>query len=381
MRDSASIERPIKAIFLAYAVAIAFLTPTSSFAEGPVIRSGETVTVEANQVLEGDFYAIGQTISLSGASEHDVYVAGGAITINAPVAEDLVILGGVVQVHGDVADDVRIVGGEVVIANPVADDVVVLGGTVHILSTATIGGDLIFFGGDVRVDGDITGALYGTGERVRIDAHVGGDVTVRAGDSLTLGDAADVAGNIAYKSRNELIRAQSAVVSGSITRETLIQKSSMTDTQGIVLSVLVLIFSSLSVFFIARSRIERLVTDAWVLYGRSGLIGLGMMLAIPLVAVILMASIIGAVVGIGLLFLYMVVLVATCMSLPIFIGAFFGRLMRKGARLTLFTVMFGVLLTTVLPFIPVLGMFVLFLAFLVIFGTFCLELYRMFRGD
>lgn len=78
---------------------------------GPIIRSGESVSIDADQVLKGDFYAGGASVSISGRAENDVYLAGGTVTVNAPVAEDLVVLGGVVQVHGEVTDDIRVAGG------------------------------------------------------------------------------------------------------------------------------------------------------------------------------------------------------------------------------------------------------------------------------
>jgi cytoskeletal protein CcmA (bactofilin family) len=355
------------------------MMPYMTYAAGPVIRSGETIAVEASQVIEGDFYGFAQSMILSGVSEHDVYVAGGTVTVNAPVAEDLVILSGAAQVHGDVGDDVRIIGGEVTLAKPVANDVVVLGGTVHILSTATIGGDLIFLGGDIRVDGPVAGSVYGAAEKIRIDARVGGDVTIRTSESVTLGDAADIAGNLTYKSSNELTRGQGAVVSGSITRGEIITQTTGADFQSIVLAILMCIFSSLTLFFIARTRIERLATEAWSLYGRSGLIGLGMVLAIPIIAVILMASVIGIVVGFGLLLMYLLLFAITCMALPIYLGTLVERFVRKGSTFSLFTIMIGVFVTVVLPFIPVIGAFLIFLTVLVVFGSLCLELYRVFR--
>lgn len=380
MKEITSIERPDFGLFYTLILGVLLLLPTSLFAAGPVVRSGETVTVEAKQVLEGDFYGLGQTITLSGAAEHDVYVAGGSVTINAPVVEDLVILGGSAQVHGEVKDDVRIVAGEAVLAKPVLGDVVILGGTVRILSTATIGGDLIFLGGDVTVDGPVTGSVYGTSGKVRINAHVGGDVDVRVGESFTLGDAADVAGKVSYKGQNELVRAQGAVVGGTITRESVMPKATMTTVQSIVLDVLILIFSSLTIFFIARERAARLVAGAWSAYGRSGLIGLGMLLAIPIVAIILMASMVGIMVGFALIFLYLLFLGITFMLLPIFLGTFLERLIRGEQKLSLITVVLGIALFTALPFIPFIGSFIILLTVTVVFGSLCLELYRIFRS-
>ncbi len=379
MKEITSIERSFLRYSLVFVSGFVLMMPYMTHAAGPVIRSGETIAVEASQVIEGDFYGFAQSMILSGASKHDVYVAGGTVTVNAPVAEDLVILGGAAQVHGDVGDDVRIIGGEITLAKPVTNDVIVLGGTVHILSTATIGGDLIFLGGDIRIDGPVAGSVYGAADKIRIDTRVGGDVTIRTSESVTLGDAADIVGNLTYTSSNELTRGQGAVVNGTITRGEIITQTTGADFQSIVLAILVCIFSSLTLFFIARTRIERLATEAWSLYGRSGLIGLGMVLAIPLIAIILMASVIGIVVGFGLLVMYLLLFAITFMALPVYVGTFVERLVRKESAFSLFTIMIGVFGTIVLSFIPVIGAFLIFLATLVVFGSLCLELYRVFR--
>lgn len=365
---------------LFFGLFFALIPGSAVFADGPVIRSGESVSIESNQVLEGDFYALGQAVTISGEAERDIYTLGQTVTINAPVTEDLVIIGDDVQVHGAVKDDIRVIGREIIIAQPVADDVVVLGGIVRILSTASIGGDLIFLGGEIQIDGPVEGTVYGTAESVRIDAHVGGDVSVKVGRDLTLGDRAEVLGNVTYKSVNELTRAQGAVVTGTITHDDSLFKPEETNPiQSLVFNLLVLVFSSLTIFFILRSRTKVFVHSIEEGYGRLGLIGLGMLLAIPVVAIILMGSLIGFVVGFVLMLVYIVLLLVSFMCLPIFFGALFQRLIRLGDTVTVFTIILGVFVVAALPYVPLLGFFVLLLGFLMILGALYAELYRLFK--
>jgi hypothetical protein len=365
---------------LIFGLFLALLTASTVSAEGPVIRSGESVGVEASQVLEGDFYALGQDIVVSGSAERDIYSLGGAVTINGSVAEDLTIIGGVVQVHGTVGDDIRIMGGDVTIAEPVVDDLVVIADSVHILSTASIGGDFIFFGSKVSIDGPVAGAVYGTAGTVRIDARVGGDVTVRTAQSLTLGDKADIGGGITYQAPFEFTRGQGAVVSGTITQDAIAENDSESGTKEIVLLLLILIFSGLTIFFILRKKTERFVGSILEGYGRLGLIGLGMLLALPIVAVILTASVVGSLIGITLIFAYLIMLLGAFMALPVLFGAFFQKLIRLGDTLTVFTIVLGVFVVVGLLFLPFLGAFALFLGFLMTIGFICTELYRIMKS-
>ncbi len=349
-------------------------------ADGPIIRSGSDVTVESGQVIEGDFYGMGESITLSGEAERDVYALGGTITINAPVREDLTVGGGAIHVHGTVGDDVRVLGGEIIIAEPIADDLVVLGGKVTILSTASVGGDVIFFGGELMVDGPVEGAVYGMGDSVRIDAYVGGSVDVRAGSGITLGDRAQVAGNITYTSTTELTRAQNAVVMGTVTRgEEQAPEETSSQYKFLIINLLIFAFSGLSLFFVLRSRTEKLLGVLLEGYGRFGLIGLGMFLALPLVALILLVSGIGSIVGMTLFLGYFALLFTAFMLVPILFGLLFQKAIRLGKSITVFTVLLGACVTLLILLIPVLGFFVVFLAFLMGIGVFCNELYHFFR--
>jgi hypothetical protein len=350
-----------------------------AFAEGPVIRSGQTVGVEANQLLEGDFYGLGNTVTISGEATRDVYALGGTVMTNAPVNEDLVVVGGMVQVNGTVKDDARIVGGEVIIADRIEDDVVVIAGKLHILSTASIVGDLIFMGGEIVIDGPIEGTVYGTGGTIRIDSKVGGDVTVRSAESFTLGDAADIGGNIVYRSDRDIVRGQGAVVAGTLTKESPAGENDAPVLKSLVLNLLIIVFSSLAVFFLAKSRVRTLVENIMTGYGRLGLIGLGMMLAIPVVAVILMTSIIGLLIGVLLLFGYIVLMLLALISLPLLLGSLVQRAAKMGNTITLITVLIGVLSVFLLPFVPFIGLFLLFAGLVVVMGAFGDELYGFFK--
>ncbi len=380
MNSIASNPRPLIGLFTTVYAALAFMSlVTTVSADGPVIRSGQTVGVEANQLLEGDFYGMGNTVTISGEATRDVYAIGGTIMTNAPVNEDLVVIGGVVQVNGPVKDDARVVGGEVIIADQIDDDVVVIAGTLHILSTASIKGDLIFMGGEIVIDGPIEGTVYGTGGTVRIDARVGGDVTIRAAETFTLGDTADVVGNVVYRSDREIVRGQGAVVAGTITKEAFAAGEEAPPLKGMILNLLIIVFSSLTIFFLARSRARTLVENILLGYGRLGLIGLGMILAIPIVSIILMTSVIGMLVGIILLCGYILLMLLSILCLPILVGALAQRAAKMGNAVTFLTVLLGVFIVLILPFVPYVGFLVLLTGLVIVVGALGDELYRFFK--
>jgi cytoskeletal protein CcmA (bactofilin family) len=347
---------------------------STAYAEGPIIRSAPSISVASDQVLTGDFYGAGETVVLSGTAEQDAYIIGGTVTVNAPVKQDLVVAGGAVQVHGDVSDDIRVLGGEVVIAGKVAGDVLAIGGTVHILSTAEITGDLVFFGGTMRIEGPVKGSLYGTADELRIDARIEGDVTVTTKSSLTLGGSGVVEGSLTYTSAHELIRAQDAQILGEISRQAPSVVPEMSAAQASIFGALILVFASLTLFFLSRRRLESFVQASAQQYGRFGLVGLGVFFALPFIALLLMSSIVGLLVGGVLLTFYLLAILIGCALMPVVLGSLVWYLFKKEISVQIGTIGIGVLVVELFQLlnfvVPVIGALCLAVAFLVSFGGF-----------
>ena len=353
------------------------LYPSLVFA-GPIVRSGDTVSVEADQILESDFYGAGGTVSISGSAEHDVYVTGGSVTINAPVDEDLVIIGGTVQIHGPVGDDLRIIGGEVTLAEEVGGDVVVLGGTLNILSTARIEGDILFFSGEVEISGNVKGGVAGMADIIRIDAGVGGDVKVTARQSLAFGDRSEILGNVTYRSENEIARAQGAVIVGDIVKESIdISKNA---GQYALLPVLVLLFAALSAYLLFKSRLQKVIEVTKVSYGVNGLIGLAVLLAVPAVGALLIISILGLIPGIVILITYIVLLILTWVISGIVLGSLVLKSIWKSEKSGILSVIVGVILFDLLVFIPYIGPLLGLAVFLIVLGGISRLIYQAFRS-
>lgn len=347
---------------------------------GPILRSGETISIDATQALEGDFYGMAQKVSISGAAAHDVYVGGLNVTINAPVAEDLSVVGGTVQIHGPVGDDVRILGGEITIGDRVGGDVVVYGGTLHILSTAHIEGELIFYGESLLVEGDVNGSVHGFSKKARIDAVVEGDITYTVTETLTLGENAHILGTITHEGRNTLSRAQGAVVEGDIYHNQVSAAQQSTRPIEPLLFLLgILVFAALTLYFLGRQYIVRNATTPVREWGKHGLLGLLILIAVPFVSFILMVSVIGVFVGLLLLFAYLAALILSVVFVAIAFGYYVQKFISKNMTIGLQTLFIGPLTFVVVLFIPVLGPLFVFAATMIMLGGLGRQAFRGIR--
>ena len=337
---------------------------------GPIMRTGETISVDASQALKGDFYGFGSTVSISGQADNDAYIAGGTVTINAPIQQDLTVLGGVVQVHGDVGDDVRVLGGEVVLAKPVKGDVVVLGGTLTILSTASVEGDVLFMGNTLVVEGPVIGSIHGTAETVRLNADIEGDVSLVVQKLFTVGDKANLHGKVTYESAHEVVRAQDAVVAETMQQVQMHEKENgMSVMQFAVFEISILLFVALLLYVVGRTRVTRVTELSYVRFGMSGLIGLGVLFAFPFIGTLLCVSVLGIFAGILFLIGYLLLVLLAIAMTPIFIGYVFQKTVLRRDGITLYTVAGGVVLSVFLSLLSIVGGLLMFMCFVVTLGT------------
>ncbi len=191
-------------VVFVFLLASGFFLSFFSLSHAAVIRTGDIVTVPADATVPADFYALGSDITISGVIEGDLYAVGKSIVINGTVKGDVFAVGASVSVHGETLDDVRVVGGKVILADATKGDAMILGGFASILSTASIGEDVFFYGGRLDTEGIINGALHARAEQLVINASVGALEDLVISQELLLGDSAHIKGSISYESSQVL---------------------------------------------------------------------------------------------------------------------------------------------------------------------------------
>lgn len=351
-----------------------------SHVDAAVVRSAEAVSVAQDEIVPGDFYAMGGDVTISGTVEGDVYVMGGTLTINGRVEGDVLAIGGTVAVHGAVGDDLRAVGGKVVVAQTVGGDVVTFGGSLATLSTAHVGGEVLFYGGTATVAGVIEGAVHARAEALTIDGKVGAVDAVLSGD-LTLTHAASVAGNVSYEASGELSRTPETVIEGEVMqRDRMDVEARVSDFMPFGLMIL---FAVLVAVFFLRERLLQMVrvtsTRKHALWFPAA-VGFGVLFLTPLAFALLMASVLGLVVGGLLLVVYLGFIIFSMIVMHIVLGAFIAKYTVKEYRVSWPFAILGVIVVQLLLLVPVVGPLVLFALFLSTLGMVGLSLFERVRN-
>lgn len=335
-------------------VALLISSVGSPVAANTVVRTGESIEVGSDQLVDGDFYILGQTVSLSGTVTDDVVAIAGGITTNGSVGGDILAITGSFQHHATVTDDVRVIAGDVTIAESVGGDLVVVGGVLKVLSTATIAGDVLFFGGSAEVNGTVTGSVLGASERIRIDGPVGGTVDVTSGQ-VTLGDRAQITGDIRYISPSDLMRGQNAAVEGTIIKSIPTAPASEVSMQSTIVPFFVLVTTVLIMHLLFRSLLVRVVETIFARPLLSAVAGSAVIFAVPFVTLLLLATIIGLLVGLLLFTTTLVVYVLGTVAAAYVTAGLVSYAVQRSVDCSLWWLMCGTAVWYALFLVPVIG--------------------------
>jgi cytoskeletal protein CcmA (bactofilin family) len=167
--------------------------------------------------VNGDYFAFGGTVEISGTINGDLYVSGGQVVIDGIVNGDLLVAGGRVSLLGTVSQDVRAAGGQVTISGNVGRNLTVAGGQVELAPSAVLRGGLVAAGGNVDLSGPVTGAVKVAAGTLIVGNRVGGNLDAAVG-TLRIGSKADIQGDVNYWSRREAVVSEGARISGKIVR-------------------------------------------------------------------------------------------------------------------------------------------------------------------
>ena len=340
------------------------------------LRTGEHPTLGASEQTAGNFYIAGGNVTSNGNVQGDIAAAGGNVLISGPIAEDVAAAGGSITILSDVAGDERILGGNIIIHGRIGGDLAAAGGQVQ-LSGAGVGGDVLWGGGTFRIDAPVAGNLELAGGNVFINAPINGNVRFR-GETLTLGSAAVIGGNLTYSSPKEAVMQEGAVVKGEISYGRRPDTAHTASTGLLVFLsvafflkflmtlagalVLGLMFKRYSMAFVNGAAAQPLLE-----LGR----GFAALVFLPAASVVFLVTVIGIPLGaLGLIGFAGIVLFAS-IAAPILLGSIVRRWISKSAEyeITWGTILLGAALFTLLMLIPLIGWLAKFALVLMAIGS------------
>ncbi len=370
--------------FIVTVFAVAVFFPLAVF--GARVAGGGAYTLAEDKIISGNFYVSSSDVVISGKIDGDLIAAGGTVFIDGVVTGDVLVAGGTVAVSGAIGGDVRAAAATVTISGTVGGDVLVFSGTAKIVSGAAVGGDVIAFAGALTVEAPVARGVKAAGGSAVINADVGGNVFVSVND-LEFGERAVISGTATSFGLNPpLIRDGAVFRSGSVEQkeaegaDDFRRRFAQFAWLVAGLKFLMAIASAAAVFAFfkpAATHITRYVTSHFFAAFGYGLLAV---VGIPLVGILLMASLVGIPLGAMVFALYVSVLLLAGVFGGMALGAFAGMLFdrKTDARcLSWYEVLGGTVVFSLLWFVPVVGWVVRVAFFLAGLGALSRALYRL----
>jgi len=359
-------------------IAFSLLLATQAVAS-TVVRTGNQVSMTNEQNVVGNFYAVGNSVVISGESSQDVTMIGGKTRLNGSVAQDVLAVGVSVLIDGPVAGDVRVLGGDVTVSSAIAGDLVVVGGVVEVLSSGSVGGDILTYALDVTVGGPVAGDVLGQAERLSINSSVSGDIDVGVGE-LFLGETAVIDGSVTYTSSQLITQAFNANVGGDTLRNDPVYLGGENQLWTIGTLFFVVLLSSFVWYFLSRRTLARSTEYTLKNLPRSAITGTVAFLVIPLIIAVLAVSYIGSFIAIICLFGYITLLLLACAAVPAVVGQLGLRIFNQpNASLSPLSLLIGSIICSGIVLFPVIGLFIVMFAIIIVFGGLVESIIRVSR--
>jgi hypothetical protein len=338
-------------------------------------RAGARVNAVASD--HDNLWAAGGIVSVRGSVKNEIRAAGAEVDVEANAGRDLWAVGAIVSVVGEAKGDMYAAGARVSIDARVGGKLSVAGARVLIGPRTEVTGVTRVAGADVVFAGTSRGAAELYGDSVQINGRIMGDLRVRA-RSVSLGKGAVVDGNAVFETLDEPQIDVGATVRG---RQTVTMPVPYQVDRRSVLAALgfAVLFGvgagfvlGLILLIAARPFVERGVAAMRAAPVRSGLIGVAVLFLVPIVAALIMVTVVG--IPIGLLILLAFPL-AVSTGLVLASLGLADRLMNRGRTERTFWgrvgyLIVGLLILTVIGLIPVVGFVVGVLALVVGLGAF-----------
>jgi hypothetical protein len=371
-----------RAVFLLAALLLPALVSAAT------LRGGDSLTV--SETLPGNLYLAGAQVELSAPVNGDLIAAGNAIHALAEVAGDALLVGGSIVIDAPVNGDLRALGGQIV-AHEVGGELAGVAGLIRILEPA---GEIRVAGASVEALGGAKGPVTIYGNQITLGGTFEESVRVVAADRVTLQPGTVIRGALEYNAPQEAVLPESASVASIRYIGTASFLPTPEEAQAFALA-------GFGVFFVVRAlagmlaagllaglfpgfarALEREALESAIATLTSFVVGFLALFAAPILALLLVAS----VVGIGIAFVigagYFLALLLAYLYGALLLGSLASRLFRKKPSATWPAALLGMLILYLVGLVPVLGFLVAAIVVAVALGAMLRIFYRFaFRSE
>jgi putative zinc finger protein len=345
-------------------------------------RHSEIVTVPAKETVDDTLLATGNIVRVEGVINGDLLAFGGTVEVRGTVKGDLVSFAKRTEVSGTVEGNVYNFSNSFDLDGQLGHNIYGFMQSVHVNDRGRVDGGMVVAAGDVSLEGEVKRSVTMYVGNADVSGSIGRELAMN-GDRLTLTNTARIGGNLSARVREtkNVHIADGATVGGARDIQVRVRRSRFTRPrfyffQAVWLAAAVLVgWLGLVLFPGFFQATTHAIGSGW----RSIALGVGVLAGAPVAIVVIAITLVGLPTSLMLLAIYLVAIYLA----KIWVGAFLGQILLKPTGATksdwLLALLVGLLIITIVGFIPFLGGLVRFGVACLGLGAFAWQLYRASR--
>ena len=347
-------------------------------------RHADFVTVPSSETVDDTLAAAANTVRVEGVINGDLLAFGGTVEVRGTVKGDLVSFCKRTVVSGTVEGNIFDFSNSLDLDGQLGHNLYGLVQSLRVNDRGHVGDGIVAAAGDANLEGEVRrGVNMVVSGNADVSGSIGRELTT-VGGGLTLTNTARVGGNLRARVRQlkDVHIADGATIAGK--RDIQLQEERKSQFmrprfyfhQAIWLAAAMLVgWLSLVLFPGFFRATTQAVGSGWLSLG----LGIGVLAGAPVVMVVVAITLVGIPIS---LMLFAVYLTAIYLA-KVWVGAFLGRILLKPSGGTkgdwMLGLLVGLLILTIVGFIPYLGGLVRFGVVCLGLGAFAGQLYRASR--
>lgn len=335
-------------------------------------KAGDSVYVTKEQIISGNLYAVGQTITVDGIISGDLITVAQNVIINGQIGGDVIALAQNITINGSVGGNVRIAGGNLIINGAVTRNVNAFGTSVVLGTGSHVGWDVYLAGQNVEIHGVIDGGLSGQAGQAIVAGKIGKNINLKLSNKennqklLVITSEAVIGGDVIYTSKNLADISSKTNIAGQVQQNTPPAREINWWLIWLWKEIFA-IFSALVVglvlIFIGKNITTKILSNLAESPTKLLLPGLILMLVLPPIALILVFTMIGIPLALIITAWWLVMIYVAKILTAILVGQTIIKILNKKGKSSLFwSLIIGVIICWLIFSIPLVGWFISLLA-------------------
>ena len=289
-------------MFASLGLLAAFATPASA-AE---FRKNDTVTVGREETVKSDLYAMGDRIRVEGTVDGDVFAFAQQMDVSGHITGDLICFCQTLRISGQIEGNLRSMANNITLTGTIDKSASTFTEWITIDPSGKIGHNLTSFTKSLTLDGTLGRDLLSMFGKATINGSIGGSMSGK-GENLTINSGASIAGSAKFEGDNPADVSSGAKLASPLEYKKMQHKSH--NVRGSGYYVWSIIWAAAYVLFglVLLSILpgfSREASDNVENVGASFGLGVLVVFAVPIAALIACITVVGLFVGLSTLFLW-----------------------------------------------------------------------------